>query len=274
MNKLQKIEPEGIIEQPVVRLGEAQSMIDVIARAASDPNTDVAKMERLYAVLKEEQSRIAVQKFNQAMKEVQSEIPSITKDGKNPSTNSRYLQLETLTKVAKPIYAKHGFSLVFSEGQSHNPSKIRVLCNVKHDGGHSEIHWLDLSPDDTGAKGNASKTKIHGEGSTFSYGQRYLTKLILNVTIANEDDDGNQGNKVKPEGMSAKAAPEPTLREYADQLWRALGDVCRGDKNWDRANQFLWREDILDGAIPETAPNLSAKRFQEAIAKVKELQNA
>jgi len=194
-----------------VPVGSNDSILGIIARAASDPAVNVDKMERLYAMLKEENSRVAEQQFNEAMRQAQMEMPKIVKDARNPSTNSRYVQLETLSKVAVPIYTKHGFSLIFSEGESPNAAKIRVLCNVKHDGGHSCEFHLDLSPDDMGAKGNPSKTKIHGEGSTFSYGQRYLTKLIFNLTIVGEDDDGNQGSRPKPQGP---ATATPTTRAW------------------------------------------------------------
>jgi ERF superfamily len=247
-----------------------QSIMSVIARAASDPAVDVGKMERLYAMLKEEKLAIANQHFNEAMRKAQMEMPRIVKDAKNSQNNSRYVQLETLSKVAIPIYTANGFSLMFSEGESANPAKIRVVCEVSHEGGHSRSYHLDLSPDDTGAKGNASKTKIHGEGSTFSYGQRYLMKLIFNLTIVGEDDDGNQGQKPKPQGPNSMEPSETTLRDLALQLWNAMASVRGTERNWDVANQWLWREEITDGGIPETVPNLSAKRFHEVIAAVKQ----
>lgn len=255
MNALEKITPQ------------AEGIMSVIARAAADPTVNVEKMERLYAMLSQENARIASQQFNQAMSLAQTEMPHIVKDGRNPSTNSRYALLETLSKKALPIYTKHGFSLQFSQGECPSPPKIRVVCKVSHVGGHSENYFLDLSPDDTGAKGSPSKTKIHGEGSTFAYGRRYLTTMIFNMTIVNEDDDGNQGCAVKPEGPSTVAPAELSLKDLARKLWTVLTPIRGAEQNWNAANQWLWREDILDGGIPETAPHLSAKRFEEVIQK-------
>lgn len=45
--------------------------------------------------------------------------------------------------------------------------------------------------DMVGIKGNANKTATHGFGSTISYGRRYLTLLVFNITLTNEDNDGN-----------------------------------------------------------------------------------
>lgn len=249
---------------------QADNIMSVIARAAADPSVNVDKMERLYAMLSQENVRIAAQEFNQSMTLAQTEMPHIVKDCKNPSTNSRYAQLETLSKAALPIYTKHGFSLQFSQGESSHATKIRVTCKVSHSGGHSEMYFLDLSPDDTGAKGNSSKTKIHGEGSTFAYGRRYLTTMIFNMTIVNEDDDGNQGKRPKPEGPSTFAPAEVSLKDLAQKLWTVLTPVRGKEKNWNEANQWLWREEILDGGIPETAPQLSAQRFEQVIKAVVE----
>lgn len=248
-----------------------QSIMSVIGRAASDPNVDVGKMERLYAMLKEEKAAIAEQKFNEAMRKVQMEMPRIVKDAKNPQTNSRYVQLETLSKAAVPIYTANGFSLIFSEGESANPAKIRVMCEVKHEGGHTRTYHLDLSPDDTGAKGNASKTKIHGEGSTFSYGQRYLMKLIFNLTIVGEDDDGNQGNKPKSPGASSLggAVDDRDLKWKLVDFFRTKFAIQGRAITEDQKAKIS--QDLIDEGFitpDETLATLAGKRLAEVVAKL------
>ena len=42
-----------------------------------------------------------------------------------------------------------------------------------------------------GAKGGDVMTKTHAAGSAMTYGMRYLLKLIFNVAIGEEDNDGN-----------------------------------------------------------------------------------
>ncbi len=207
---------------PAQMPNQSDSIMSVIARAAADPSVDVGKMERLYAMLTEENKRIAEQRFNAAMTKAQAEMPLIIKKGNNPSTNSKFAKLEHMAKAILPIVEKYNFSLQFSEGDSPKPEKIRVLCKVSHAsdiGGkeysHSEMFHLDLSPDDTGAKGTANKTKIHGEGSTFSYGRRYLTAMIFNLTIVGEDDDGNQGHR--PRTTTGKTATAATLTWFLEQ---------------------------------------------------------
>lgn len=59
-------------------------------------------------------------------------------------------------------------------------------------------------------------------------------------------------------------------KQLATELWAILKSVRGPEKNWNEANKWLWREEILDGAVPEEAPNLSADRFRQVIALAKE----
>lgn len=245
------------------------TMLDIIRRAAADPNIDVDKMERLLAMQERVLMRNAEAEFNAAMSLAQGEMPRVQRDAKNPSTNSTYTRLETLNKEAVPIYTKHGFSLSFGTADCPVPGYFRITCIVSR-GGYSRPYQCDLPLDDTGAKGNQSKTKMHGAGSTFSYGRRYLTLLIFNISLTNEDDDGNQGQRPKPAGPSNIAPTERTVKDLAEELWTALVTVRGPQHNWNAANQWLWKMEILDAGIPEAAPNLTPERFKVVIAAAKD----
>jgi hypothetical protein len=129
---------------------------------------------------------------------------------------------------------------------------------------------MDLSRDDLGANGQPSKTRLHGEGSTFSYGCRYLTTSIFNIVIAGQDDDGNRANRPKPANPSSLQGKDAKLKELAGQLWAILAPVRGTAKNWDVANQWLWSNEILDGAVPEAAPDLTEAQWLRAIEKSRE----
>lgn len=62
---------------------------------------------------------------------------------------------------------------------------------MHHVGGHCKRYEGDFPLYKAGAKGNDNKTAIQATGSTFSYARRYLTYLIFNLTVADEDTDGN-----------------------------------------------------------------------------------
>lgn len=174
---------------PVV--DEMAAMLDVIRRAASDPAVDVEKMERLMAMQDRLRARQAEAAFNTAMSECQSEMRPVLADATNPQTKSKYASYVALDNALRPIYTRHGFALSYDTGDGAPESHVRVLCHVSHGAGHTRTYRADMPADGKGAKGGDVMTKTHAMGSAFTYGQRYLLKLIFNVAVGEFDDDGN-----------------------------------------------------------------------------------
>jgi len=193
-------------EQP----DEARSLVQVIARAASDPSVDVAKMERLLAMHERITGLNAEKQFNEAMRAAQEEMPKVVRDASNESTRSRYARLETVSKAMGPVIAKHGFSMSFGTADCPREGSERIVCIVSHVGGHSRQYQADVPLDSTGMKGVQNKTGTHAFGSTMSYGRRYLKLMIFDVSLVNEDTDA-QGD----------ADDEPPPAEFP-QFWQAL----------------------------------------------------
>jgi len=190
------------------------SLLTVIERAATNKDLDVARMKELLDMHERICAKQAEQEFNDAMRSVQSEVPRILRDATNPSTNSRYTRLESLLKIIVPIYTQHGFSISFGTSDCPLPSHYRITAAVSHRGGHSRPYQCDIPVDNVGMKGNLNKTATHGFGSTMSYGRRYLTLLIFNIALVNEDDDKQS---VKP-SVSARVATAATREWALEQL--------------------------------------------------------
>jgi hypothetical protein len=167
------------------------SLLEVIAKAARDPNVDIDKMERLLQMQERVQARDAEQAFNQAMNIAQEAMRPISANASNPQTKSRYATYDKLDRVLRPIYTANGFSLSFDEGDSPKPDHVRVLCYVSHVAGHTRTYHRDMPADGKGAKGGDVMTKTHAAGAAGSYGARYLLKGIFNVAVGEDDDDGN-----------------------------------------------------------------------------------
>jgi hypothetical protein len=186
MNQIAKVQdhmPSNIIA--------ASSMMEVIARAASDPNTDVTKLERLMAMAERVKAKDAEQAFNAAMTAAQGEMGRISADANNPQTRSKYASYAALDRVVRPVYTRHGFALSFDTGVDTIPEHVRVLCHVSHKDGHARTYQVDMPADGKGAKGGDVMTKTHAVGAAMSYGSRYLLKMIFNVAVGEDDDDGN-----------------------------------------------------------------------------------
>src|SRR6185369_12378269 len=104
-----------------------------------------------------------------------------------------------------------GFSLSFGTADCPLPGHARQTCDVAHIGGHTRKYQADIPLDLTGPKGTPNKTGTQGFGSTMSYGQRYMTKLIFNIALTNEDNDGETG-----------ADAEPISKEQQEQIRKLL----------------------------------------------------
>lgn len=168
------------------------SLIQVIERAARDPSVDIEKMERLMTMHERILDRNAETAFNTAMNLAQAEMRPISADAENPQTRSRYASYAKLDKALRPIYIKHGFALSFDEADSPKADHVRVLCYVSHSAGHTRTYHRDMPADGKGAKGGDVMTKTHAAGAAGSYGARYLLKGIFNVSVGDDDRDGNE----------------------------------------------------------------------------------
>lgn len=169
---------------------ETATLLDVIRRASTDPAVDVEKMERLMAMHERLMMRQAEAHFNEAMTAAQTEVRPIAADASNPQTKSKYASYLALDRSLRPIYTKHGFSLSFDTSDSPAPDHVRILCYVGHKSGHTRTYRCDMPADGKGAKGGDVMTKTHAAGAAFTYGQRYLMKMIFNIAVG-EDNDGN-----------------------------------------------------------------------------------
>jgi hypothetical protein len=154
---------------------------------------DVDKLERLLAMRERIEAKHAEQIFNAAMTEAQAAIEPVRADAANAQTKSKYASYPALDRVLRPIYTKHGFSPSFDTGDGAPDGYVRVLCHLFHSAGHTRTYRADIAADGKGAKGGDVMTKTHAVGAAFTYGQRYLLKLIFNVAV-DGDDDGNSAS--------------------------------------------------------------------------------
>jgi hypothetical protein len=194
----------------------AAALMEVISRAASDPQIDVEKMDRLLQMQERIVGRQAEADFNAAMTAAQSEMGPISADAHNPQTRSKYASYAKLDGVLRPIYTKHGFALSFDEGEAPVDS-VLVLCHVSHSAGHSRTYKKLMPADGKGAKGGDVMTKTHAAGAAMSYGMRYLLKGIFNVAVGEDDRDGNDEMPRISESQAAdlKALLEETGADQA-----------------------------------------------------------
>lgn len=181
----------------------ADPMVSMIERIATDPNSDLAKLEKMLDMKERLEEKQARRAFDMAMAEAKSEIPPILKSGTVDYTNNKgertYFKHETLDGIAKvvdPILSKHGLSYRYRSKQENG--QLYVTCIVAHRDGCSEETTLQGGPDS-----GAGKNNYQAVGSAATYLQRYTLKLALGLSAA-KDDDGSAADSDGPETISAE----------------------------------------------------------------------
>lgn len=159
------------------------AIIQVIERAALNPEVDIDKMERLLAMQERIVARNAEAAYASAFADMQPELPEIPERGKGHGSIT-YAKWEDINDLIKPVLSRHGFSLSFRTGRSE-AGKPTVTAVLRHREGHSDETTLELDSDQSG-----SKNSVQAIGSSTSYGKRYTAQALLNLTSRGEDDDG------------------------------------------------------------------------------------
>lgn len=232
--------------QPVT---DGASLMQAIARAASDPTVDVDKMERMFAMYEKMQDRNREQAFAEAMSEAQRRMPRILKDKVNKQTSSTYAALESILAAITPIYTDCGFSLSFGTVKSELTDHVGITCDVLHTAGHIRSYHYDAPIDDQGIQGAKNKTLTHGRGSAISYGRRYLTCMIFNLTVGGEDNDGN--------GVGAKI--DDVAQDWINIANGLQDPVEYKDRRQEVAKAY---------GVPTKVPSAVASAFAEAGKRV------
>ncbi|AQU85129.1 single-stranded DNA-binding protein [Halomonas sp. 'Soap Lake  len=173
---------------PAPHLAESTAIIQVIERAALNPDVDIDKMERLLQMQERVMDRQAMMAYSAAMAAMQTELPSIEEHGQG--NNGKYATLEDIVDTVRPIMQKHGFAVSFRIQTQERG--IQVTGVLMHKDGHREETSMLLPADMSG-----NKNAVQAFGSSTSYGKRYVLSALLNITTRGQDDNGNTGTRVK-----------------------------------------------------------------------------
>jgi hypothetical protein len=101
-----------------------------------------------------------------------------------------------------------------------------------HLGGHVKPYQVDMPADGKGAKGGDVMTKTHATGSALSYGMRYLLKLIFNVAVGEDDDDGNHASQIR----SDVKAPDGFVSWWDDLQATADNGIVALESAWAKSS--------------------------------------
>ncbi|HSH42964.1 MAG TPA: ERF family protein [Arenicellales bacterium] len=177
-------------QAPVVQ--EPETIMAVISRAASDPNTDAEKLDRMMQLYERLENRRSEQEFHAALAQMQVDLPEISERGEirhNGRLISKYAKWEDVNKAIKPVLHRYGFALSFRVATD---DKVLVEGVLSHRMGHCERTRITLPADVSG-----SKNPVQAVASSVSYGKRYVAGALLNLTSGEGDDDGQAAGGIE-----------------------------------------------------------------------------
>lgn len=188
-HETQAIEAAPKVRSAQIIKSDAAKVMAVFLRASKDADVDFERLDKMQAFYERVKAQESEAAYDEAMAAAQAEMGPIAADANNPQTKSCYASYAALDRALRPIYTKHGFSLSFSSGEGAPPDHVRVVCKVAC-AGHKTFPYLDMPADGKGAKGGDVMTKTHATGAAFTYGQRYLLKMIFNIAVGDDNDQG------------------------------------------------------------------------------------
>lgn len=183
------IVPDAVAAQPrhlPVVSADASAMMQIIDRAARDPNFDPAKLAQLLDVKERWDREEARKAFIAAMALFKAEVPQILKS-KGVSIPGgavfKHAELATVCDAVVPALSKHGFAHRWEVNQAER--LITVACLLTHERGHETRTTLQGYPDDSG-----KKNPIQQVGSTVTYLERYTLMAATGLAAKGMDNDG------------------------------------------------------------------------------------
>ncbi len=219
--------------QPGEVVQAGASLMEVISRAAADPNTDVDKLERLLGMYERITAQQAKAAFTAALAAMQPNLPVIAERGNTDKTS--YAKWEDINDAIRPMLHEGGFALSFRVGRSEGA--VSVTGVLSHEAGHSEETTLELPVDSSG-----SKNAVQAVGSSVSYGKRYTAMALLNITSRapdDKDDDGAMAGVGRGKKIS-KPAQDAIADINACEGWAAL-------ERWRDSKSAAYRPKVTAG---------------------------
>lgn len=233
---------------------QGDPLLPLIARAASDPNVDVEKFERLMAMGERREQAAAIRAFNDALANAKGDFPPILKNrvvdftSAKGRTNYHHEDLTEISRTVDPILKRHGLSYRWRSAQAGG--KLSVTCIVSHRDGYSENTTLEGAEDHSG-----NKNPIQAIGSAATYLQRYTLKLALGLAAAH-DDDGQGAGDPAAQRITPKQAEELALlitESKADVEWilrhhnvEALSDMTARDYQQAKAGLMVRKRKLAE----------------------------
>jgi hypothetical protein len=210
-------ELQTINDTNITAVSNEQQMISNIINVSQNPDINVDKLERLFAMQERMMDRQAKLEFNDALARIQAKMPRILGTGKiehdKKNFTIKYLKYDDIDNTLRPFLSAEGFSLVHDKQEINN--KLVVTTILKHRAGHQEEVSIPLPYDQT----NAAKNAVQAALSTFTYGKRANVIALFNIVMEGEDNN--------PQLSKAQKINEKQIQEITNLL-QQIDDASNG----------------------------------------------
>lgn len=203
---------------------QATAMLQVLKEVALAPNVNVDAIRAIMEMQRQLTNDQAERALNEALARLAPRLPRIKRNGTveypvdkaNPKgekeTAFKFARWEDIDKGIRPLLADEGLSLSYTtKPRIGDGGGTIIVGRVSHIQGAFKEAEFSASLDSSGGKNNIQAMK-----SSFRYGQRAVTEMLLNIVTEGEDDDGNTA-----EVIDIEQAVE------IDTRLRKLGDAYR-----------------------------------------------
>lgn len=230
--EMQRSEEE---HQRALRAGEDRNSTGALVRLAMERNVDIAVLEKLLALKREEEAELARRAFVEAFAAFHAEAPTIVKDkavgyeGRDKEGNQVWVgythaTLGNVIETVGPLLGKHGFGWKWSPERTDKI--LRLTCRLTHKLGHFEESSREGPPDATG-----KKNPLQQNASTYSYLQRYTFLDVVGLATRDQLDDDGRSSGRTPAG--------PALSQKAEDTIDSFGKYLGGDNSQKDLERYL-----------------------------------
>lgn len=204
-----------------------------------------------------------------ALAAAQGELKNVEKGKVNPHFKSRYADIADGLDVVRPVFSKHGLSVVQATDYMPDTGIFLLVTRIMHKSGE----WIESSyPLPTGGK-------PQDVGSALTYARRYALFSLAGVAGTDEDDDGHdaqnttQTRKPAPRPAPPKVPAEPPFDEGESETvcntmigTLEMVDTIEDLRAWATSNAAIKaRMTAPDQGKVTDAFNKAQKRIRESV---------
>lgn len=251
MGAVQKIEAQEAHVPTVITPGE-------MIQQAIQQGSGVEVMERLLALQERYDAFNARKAFDDAMADLRSNLPKITKsrtvdyankDGES-RTNYKFEDLAEITESLAGPMSEVGLSWRWYTDNVQGG--VKVTCRITHRDGHFEETSLVGPLDESG-----KKNPIQAIGSAVTYLQRYTLKAAVGIAAAHDDDAQEVGKKADPTPRQQQDNSRAVFAGFESEV-RVAGNSSMLQSIWKRIEASTLSKPLRDDLVVAINDRLAA----------------